>query len=124
MLEKPLGKFIINQISEMEEAIEQELIKISINKEDWAIEIEYKFELNEYKEIRDSFIVQVICYIDDKKQGKFKFKFRSIESIFLSEICKVIYQITQDPKQIQRIIGKSKVTIKLLSYITYLQKNN
>jgi len=114
MLEKPLGKFILGQILEMQEELEKGLVKVSTKKEEWAVKVDYKFSLNEFREIRDSFTVQIIPYIDDKKQGAYNFKFMSLETIFLSEICEIIYQTTQNPEQAENIINRSMVTMEYL----------
>jgi len=114
-MEKPLGSFIFNQIKNTEKEIEKKLSILSTRGEEWAIEAEYSFSLSPYKKINDYFLVQVIPYIDDKKQGTYKFKFTSLEDIFLNEICEVIYQIIIAPDKAEQIIYNAKVTIEFIN---------
>jgi len=111
---KPLGTIITKYVKEMEIDIEEILNNISKNGEEWAINIDYKFEFSPERKIRDYFIVTVIPYIDDKKQGTYQFKFKSIESISLNEICEVMYEIILTPEKSNDIIESSKVNIEYL----------
>ena len=114
-IRKPLGIIITKYVKEMEIDIEEILNNISKNDEEWAINIDYKFEFSSERKIRDYFIVTVIPYIDDKKQGTYQFKFKSIESISLNEICEVMYDVILNPEKSNDIIKSSKINIKYLS---------
>jgi hypothetical protein len=111
-MEKPLGNFIFNQTRLMGEEIEKELNKISVMGEEWAIQIEYNYQLSEYKKILDYFLVTLSPYIDDKRQGTYKFKFNSLDTIFLNEICEVMYKIILNPENTEKILHAAKVTVK------------
>jgi len=111
---KPLGTIITKYVKEMEVDIEEIINNINKNNKEWAINIDYKFEFSSERKIRDYFIVTIIPYIDDKKQGTYQFKFKSIESISLNEICEVMYEIVSNPDSYNNIIENSKVNIKYL----------
>jgi len=114
-IRKPLGTIITKYMKEMEVDIEEILNNISKNGEEWAINIDYKFEFSPEWKIRDYFIVTVIPYIDDKKKGTYQFKFKSVEGIFLNEICEVMYDVILNPEKSNDIIENYKVNIEYLS---------
>ena len=112
---KPLGTIITKYVKEMEIDIEENLNNINKNGEEWSINIDYKFEFSPERKIRDYFIVIVIPYIDDKKKGIYQFKFKSVEGIFLNEICEVMYDVILNPEKSNDIIENYKVNIEYLS---------
>lgn len=110
----PIGKFILEHTQEIKKEIELELEKISVNNEEWAVLLDYSFKFSPNRLVDDCFYVTLIPYIDDKKHGTFKFKFKSIETIFLKEICETMYSITINPSNAERILDDAKVTIEYL----------
>jgi hypothetical protein len=115
MLEKPLGNYVFEHIRSLEIKIEKNLAEISTENEDWALSIDYSFQLSEEKRITDKFVVTVVHYIADEKRGKFAFEFQSIETLFLNEICEIMYAIVYAPGQADEIVNSSRVTLKFLS---------
>jgi len=115
-LDKPLGSFIFEQIRDFGTEIEEKLSILSTRGEEWAINVDYNFSLSPEKKIRDHFLVTAIPYIDDARQGTYRFKFKSIETIFLNEICEVIYRIILDRDRAERIISSAKVTIEYIDF--------
>lgn len=110
MEERTLGIIIFDEINETEKRIEAGLIKLNAGLE-WFVRVGYKFELVKGK-IRDSFTVTVVPYLDDEKQGEYKFSFTSVEVIFLNELCDVMHKITKNPCNADAILRDAKVTIK------------
>lgn len=109
----PIGKFVLEHVEEVRKEIELELENISTNEEEFAVSIDYNFSISPNRLVNDCFSVTLIPYINDKKQGTFKFKFKSLETIFLKEICELMYQITVNPKKAEALINESKVNIEL-----------
>jgi len=112
MEEKPLGGYIFEQVRKFQKEIENKLTKISVNGEEWAVNADYSFQFSPEKKIRDCFTVIINSYINDKRQGTYEFKFKSIETIFLNEICEVMYKVILDPNKSEEIIEESKVSIE------------
>jgi len=110
-----LGNLTLNQIAELEKSMEEGLTKLSTNNEEWAIEVNYSFNLNQHKEISDNVTVSVIPYVSDARQGKYKFNFSSSVTALMSELCETIYQVTQLPEQAKRIIKESALAIKYIA---------
>jgi len=110
-----LGNLTLNQIAELEKSLEEGLAKLSTNNEEWAIEVNYEFRLNQHKEISDNITVLVIPYISDSSQGKYKFNFSSSVTALMSELCETIYRITQRPEQAEGIIKESALAIKYIA---------
>lgn len=115
MLEKPLGKFIQNQILLMEKEIEHYLTEID-KKIEWVVLVDYNFTTNQEKRIQDSFLVTVYLFENDVRKGKFTFKFNSLESIFLKEICETIFQVTQKPSEAEKILANTKCNIVMVDF--------
>jgi hypothetical protein len=111
-MEKALGNFIFNETRKVGEEIEKDLIEISVNGEEWAVEAEYSFSFSPDKKIRDYFLVKLSPYINDKRQGTYKFKFNSLDAIFLSEVCEVMYKIILKPEDAEKILFNAKVTVE------------
>ena len=111
---KPLGSCIFEQVRKTGKEMETKLNKISANGAEWAVNIDYSFQFSPDKKIRDCFTVTASPYFNDKQVGTYTFKFKSIETIFLNEICEVIYKVSLNPKQAERIIEESIVNVELV----------
>ncbi len=110
----PIGKFVLKHVEEVRKEIEIELGNISVDGEEFAVTVDYSFSISPNRLVDDCFSVILIPYIDDKKQGTFKFKFKSLETIFLKEICELMYQVTVNPEKAEYFISESKVNIELV----------
>jgi len=112
---KGLGSFILGQTRKVNEEIEKEFAKISVMGEEWAVETEYNYSVSTNKLVSDFFLVKLSPYIDDKRQGTYKFKFNSLDAIFLGEICKVMYKIILKPEDTEKILHNAKVTVEQIA---------
>lgn len=113
-LQKPIGTAVLMHILEMQEEMENHLNEINEDQE-WAVRLNYRFELSPMREIRDKFTVTASNYTNEKRQGTYKFEFNSLESIFTKEICEAIYKVTQNPADADSILNHATPTIEFLS---------
>lgn len=110
MLKKPLGSFVIKQVFEMGEVMEDKLRELDSNKDnDWSVLIDYNFQITESRKVRDLFI----AYVAMNDKG-LTFKFTSLESLFFDNICEAIYFTMQNPDDFDLYCTRSGANIELV----------
>ena len=112
--ERTLGINIRTEVEEIKEEIEKNLIKIS-GLEEWFIDVNYTCSISVSRDIVDCIAVAACPYPNDVKQGEYKFKFTSLQAIFLAEICEVMYKIISNPDDAEKILFNAKVSVEYLS---------
>ena len=114
MEETTLGISIRETLDEIQQEIETNLIKIS-GIQEWYISVSYTCSITVDRDIVDCLAVTVCAYPGGVKQGNYKFKFNSLEAIFLAEICEVMYKIISNPDDAEKILFNAKASVEYLS---------
>ena len=116
---RPLGSLIFHETRKLGEEIEEKLARISENGEEWVVQIGYRYSLSPEKKVRDFFQVELIPYIENEKQETHTFKFNSLNTIFLSEVCEVMYDLVTHPEDTGKILHAAKVDVEVVVASTF-----
>ena len=109
-LEFSLGVNIRQKVQFVKDTIQKSLDDAS-GLDEWSVNVSYDIHCEAQREIEDCFTVSITFYENGVNNQKGTFKFTSLEAIFLTKICEIIYQIILNPEISEEIIEKSNILI-------------